>query len=458
MEDTIVAISTAYGNGGIGIVRLSGNQAHNILKKIFEPKEKDSIIKGYCIKYGKIIDNKTKQIVDEVLVSYFKSPKSYTKEDMCEINTHGGIVIEKQILKLCIDCGARLAEPGEFTKRAFLNGRIDLAEAESVMNLINSKTEKQAKESINQLEGKLSKKIIEINQKLLDLLVLIDVNIDYPEYDDVEQVTKEKALNNFNEIIKMIEKLENSFDKGKILNNGIKTVIIGKPNSGKSSLLNYLLNEDRAIVSEIKGTTRDTIEESININGILLNLVDTAGIRSTENEIEKIGISKSMKMAKDADLIIAIFDISTELDDEDKKIVDIIKNKNSIILLNKSDLIEENIQLEKYINKSQKNIIKVSIKNENGLDNLLKRIEDMYNLNEIENKDEVIITNERHKIQIEKAKKSALLAIETIENDMPIDIVTIYINECLESLDEILGTNVNEEVINQIFKNFCLGK
>ena len=380
MEKTIVAISTASGNGGIGIIRLSGRQSFDIIDKIFIPKNKSKEIKGYTIKYGNIINPQNNEIIDEVLVSYFISPKSYTTENMCEINSHGGAVVEKRILELCLQNGAELAEPGEFTKRAFLNGRIDLSQAEGIIELINSKTEMEAKESINQLEGSLSKKIKEIEKKMLDITVNIEVTIDYPEY-DIEEVTNNEALKSLKDIHILLKNLENSFNKGKIIKDGIKTVIIGKPNAGKSSLLNTMLKEDRAIVSDIAGTTRDTIEEYLNIDGIPLKLIDTAGIRDTDNTIEKIGVEKSKKLVKDADLVIAIFDISTNFDDDDRKIMSLIKDKKAIILLNKVDIVNENKSNEEEIKELNKPIIKISAKEEIGLDLLYNEIKKMFELN-----------------------------------------------------------------------------
>jgi len=334
---TIASISTAPGIGGIGIIRMSGEKTFEILGKIFQPKTDQKIedIKGYTIKYGHIIENK--EIIDEVLVSYFKAPRSYTTENMCEINSHGGNIIVKKILEMCLKNGAELAEPGEFTKRAFLNGRIDLAQAESVIDVINAKSDKEAKSGIKQLEGYLSSEIKGIKQEILDVLVNIEVTIDYPEYDTPE-VQEQEIKQMLESVGNKLEKLEKSFDNGKIIKDGIKTAIIGKPNAGKSSLLNAILKEDRAIVTDIAGTTRDTIEEFVTINGIPLNLVDTAGIREASDEVEKIGVEKSIKQAKDADLIIAIFDSSKDLTDEDLEILELIKNKKSIILLNKSDL------------------------------------------------------------------------------------------------------------------------
>ena len=457
MEKTIVAISTASGNGGIGIIRLSGKTTFDIVEKIFKPKNKSKDIKVYTMKYGNIVNPKNNEVIDEVLVSYFVAPKSYTTENMCEINSHGGTVVEKRILELCLKYGAELAEAGEFTKRAFLNGRIDLSQAEGIIDLINSKTEMEAKESINQLEGTLSKKIQAIEQKMLDIMVNIEVTIDYPEY-DIEEVTNSEALKGLNNINKLLNELENSFEKGKIIKDGIKTVIVGKPNAGKSSLLNTLLKEDRAIVSDIAGTTRDTIEEYLNVDGIPIKLIDTAGIRDTENTIEKIGVEKSKKLIKNADLIIAIFDISSILDDDDKNIIELIKDKKSILLLNKIDVLAENKQIEEELSKTNKPVIKISAKESVGLDQLYKEIKKLFELNEISSNNEILITNERHKNQIIKAKENILEAIETVKQNMPVDIISIYINQAMEELGKITGVNVSESIINEIFSKFCLGK
>ena len=457
MEKTIVAISTASGNGGIGIIRLSGKTTFDIVEKIFKPKNKSKDIKGYTMRYGNIVNPKNNEVIDEVLVSYFVAPKSYTTENMCEINSHGGTVVEKRILELCLKYGAELAEAGEFTKRAFLNGRIDLSQAEGIIDLINSKTEMEAKESINQLEGTLSKKIQAIEQKMLDIMVNIEVTIDYPEY-DIEEVTNSEALKGLNNINKLLNELENSFEKGKIIKDGIKTVIVGKPNAGKSSLLNTLLKEDRAIVSDIAGTTRDTIEEYLNVDGIPIKLIDTAGIRDTENTIEKIGVEKSKKLIKNADLIIAIFDISSILDDDDKNIIELIKDKKSILLLNKIDVLAENKQIEEELSKTNKPVIKISAKESVGLDQLYKEIKKLFELNEISSNNEILITNERHKNQIIKAKENILEAIETVKQNMPVDIISIYINQAMEELGKITGVNVSESIINEIFAKFCLGK
>lgn len=457
--NTIVAISTAMGTGGIGIIRMSGKECFDILDKIFEPSIKENInkIKGYSIKYGHIVNRATNEKIDEVLVSYFKSPKSYTTEDMCEINSHGGLVVEKRILELCIKNGAILAEPGEFTKRAFLNGRIDLAQAESVMDLINSKTDREAKASVNQLKGGLSKEINSIKKQLLDIMADIEATIDYPEY-DIDEITQNNVKGKLEYVKKELEALEKSFDNGKILKDGVKTAIIGKPNTGKSSLLNLLLKEERAIVSEIEGTTRDTIEEYISINGIPLKIIDTAGIRNTNDKIEKIGVEKSIRLIDESDLIIAIFDNSNELDNEDKKILELIKNKKAIVLLNKIDKADKMNDENENIANLNKKTIKISTRTKKGLNELYDAITEMFDFKEIEKGEETVITNIRHKNQISMAIKNIMDAIKTIDENMPIDIIAIYIKQILEDLSKITGDNVSEDIINEIFSKFCLGK
>lgn len=446
-----------HGIGGIGIVRMSGEKCFEVLNRIFKPKKEENIddIKGYSIKYGFIVEDN--EVIDEVLVSYFKAPKSYTTENMCEINSHGGIIIVRKILEMCLKNGANLAEPGEFTKRAFLNGRIDLLQAESVIDVINSKSEREAKTSIKQLEGLLSKKIKDIKQEILDVMVNVDVSIDYPEY-DVDDVTNTQILDMLDSIQVKLENLEKSFDNGKLIKEGIKTVIIGRPNAGKSSLLNAILKEDRAIVTEYEGTTRDTIEEFVNIEGIPLKLIDTAGIRDAKDEVEKIGIAKSKEIAKDADLVIAIFDISKELTEEDEKILDIIKNKKSVIILNKADL---NCILDKSdvrFRDISDNIIKISALNGEGLEDLYDIISKMFSLNEINLDNDVVITNLRHKNLISQAIDNVKKARDTVNNDMPIDIIAIFIKDILEDLGNITGEIVTDDIINEIFSKFCLGK
>ena len=436
---------------------MSGKECFEILDKVFSPKNIENIddIKGYTIKYGNIVNDR--EIIDEVLVSYFKAPKSYTTEDMCEINSHGGNIVMKKILELCLKNGATLAEPGEFTKRAFLNGRIDLTQAESVIDVINAKSDKEAKTAINQLEGALSKKISEIKKEIMDVMINIEVAIDYPEY-DVEDATNQQILEMLNSVEEKLVKLSKSFDEGKILKEGIKTAIIGKPNAGKSSLLNAVLKEERAIVTEYEGTTRDTIEEFITIEGVPLKLIDTAGIRDAKDEVEKIGIKKSREIANTADLVIAIFDSSKELDREDIEILELIKNKKSIIILNKCDLEgkidEKNIKL----NEASDYVIKISALKNIGIDLLYEKISELFNLNQINIDNDVLITNIRQKDFINKAIENVKKAKETIGNKMTTDIVAIFVKDILEDLGSITGEFVTEDIINEIFSKFCLGK
>ena len=436
---------------------MSGEKCFEVLNKIFKPKKQESVenIKGYTIKYGHIVENN--EVIDEVLVSYFKAPKSYTTENMCEINTHGGNVVIRKILELCLKNGANLAEPGEFTKRAFLNGRIDLLQAESVIDVINAKSEKEAKTGIKQLEGVLSKKIKEIKQEILDVMVNVDVTIDYPEY-DVEDVTNSQISEMLESVQKKLETLEKSFDNGKLIKEGIKTAIIGKPNAGKSSLLNAILKEDRAIVTEYEGTTRDTIEEFVNIDGVPLKLIDTAGIRDAKDEVEKIGIKKSKEIANDADLVIAIFDSSKELTKEDIEILNIIKNKKSIVLLNKADLNNVLNENDERFKKITENVLKISALNGEGLEKLYALISKMFSLEEINVDNDVIITNLRHKNLISNAIENVKKAKNTVEENMPIDIIAIFIKDILEDLGNITGEIVTDDIINEIFSKFCLGK
>lgn len=456
MDSTIAAISTAPGVGGIGIIRLSGKNTFDILNKFFKPKKEQKIedIKGYTIKYGNIID-KNNNIVDEVLVSYFKAPKSYTTENMCEINSHGGIVIINRILEIALESGAVLAEPGEFTKRAFLNGRIDLAQAEAVIDIINAKTDKEADVSLSQLEGALSSNITDIRKDILSIMADIEASIDYPEY-DIEETSNKKILLFLDKIDNKLKKLEDSFYSGKILRDGIATAIIGRPNAGKSSLLNLILNEERAIVTDIEGTTRDTIEEYISIKGIPLKIIDTAGIRNAKDEVEKIGVKKSLEIAEKSDIIICIFDISRKLNEEDLEILNLAKNKNSIIILNKIDLKSDEISEEfKDINRP---IIKLSTKTGEGIEELYSEIAKIFNLSEIANNGELIVSNNRHKFLIKNARNNVELCKNTINENMPLDIISGIIREILEDLGKITGESVTEDIINEIFSKFCLGK
>ena len=427
---------------------MSGEKSFEVLEKIFKPKHKQKIedIKGYTMKYGNIVENNN--IVDEVLVSYFKAPRSYTTENMCEINSHGGNIVVKKILELCLKNGAELAEPGEFTKRAFLNGRIDL---------LHAKSEREAKNGIKQLEGFLSNEIGKIKKEIMDVMINIEVAIDYPEY-DVDDVTSEQINTMLDTVEKGLVKLEKSFENGKIIKDGINTAIIGRPNAGKSSLLNAILKEDRAIVTEYEGTTRDTIEEFVTINGIPLKLVDTAGIRDAKDEVEKIGIIKSKEAAKDADLIIAIFDASKELGKEDIEILDLIKNRKAIILLNKTDLQEKINENNEKIKETGAATIKISALRREGIDKLYDEITKMFDLNQINLDQEMVITNIRQKNLIDKAIESTKKAKETMKQKMPIDIIAIFIKDILEDLGKITGEIVTEDIINEIFSKFCLGK
>ena len=435
---------------------MSGKNCFKILEKIFVQKNKKGIseIKGYSFKYGYIVDNGKK--VDEVLVSYFKEPKSYTAENMCEINSHGGIVVMREILELCLKNGAELAKPGEFTKRAFLNGRMDLSQAESVIDIINAKSNREALEGMKQLEGFLAEEINKIKKELLELMANIEVSIDYPEYDTPE-VIEEEILKTIENSINKLNKLEKSFDNGKLIKEGIKTAIIGRPNAGKSSLLNAILKEERAIVTEYEGTTRDTIEEYVNINGITLKLIDTAGIRTTQNEIEKIGIEKSKKMAKEADLVIYIIDASKDLNKDDEEILNIVTPKKTIIILNKLDLVPK-IDEKTEIIKNFENVIKISALKKEGIEDLYNKITELFNLDVINIDNEIVITNERHKKIIKDAIINLNKSKEALKNNMPIDIIAIGLKDVLTNLGEITGEEASEEIINEIFSRFCLGK
>ena len=467
-EKTIVGIASAAG-GGIGIIRVSGSESMKIVDSIFHPgkfnnEENEALIdksylqqqKSHTIHYGFIIDGNN-EVVDEVMVSVMKAPATYTREDVVEINCHGGVVSTNKVLESIIKAGARIAEPGEFTKRAFMNGRIDLSQAEAVIDIINSKTEKEMMVAQRHLEGSLSKKIKDIQGEILNLMADIEASIDYPEY-DIEETTNKKINDTLNSVEEKLLKLKNSFENGKILKEGIKTAIIGKPNVGKSSLLNLILGENRAIVSDIEGTTRDTIEEYINIKGIPLKIVDTAGIRKTNDEVEKIGVERSINNISNAELIIALFDDSRTFDDQDQKILDLIEGKKTIILINKIDLgknlIKENEKLKKFKN----NIIEFSTINETGLDKLYNKIEELFKLNELDCENTEIITNNRHKQQILYALEDVAKGRESLETHMPVDITAICLKDILERLAEITGENVSEDIINEIFKKFCLGK
>ena len=449
--ETIAAISTPPGVGGIGIIRISGDNALNVAKRIFKAKNK-SEIKPFTIRFGYVVDE-NQNALDQVLVSYFKSPKSYTGEDVIEINCHGGNVSTREILELVLKNGARLAEPGEFTKRAFLNGKLDLTQAEAVIELINSKSDKESKASYKQLEGLLGAKIKEIKQGIIDLLVDIEANIDYPEY-DIEEVRRERIYNVLSTNVSKLETLEKSFESGKILRDGVSTVIIGKPNVGKSSLLNRLVKEDRAIVTEIAGTTRDTIEEYITIRGIPLQLVDTAGIHETDDIVESIGVNKSKKAIDESELVLLMLDATRELSKEDEELLEATKNKNRIILINK---IDADKKINKDMFKSDK-VIEMSTKTLAGIEELEETIEEMFNISELNIENEIVITNVRHKNLIHKAAEEIKNAIVSIKNGLPIDMLSIDLQEALQNLGEITGESISEEVVKGIFAKFCVGK
>ena len=451
MNDTIAAISTTLGVGAISIIRVSGNTAIEIVNKIFKGKNLE-IVDTHTIHYGHIIDKE--EIIDEVLVSVMKSPKTFTTEDVVEINCHGGISTTNKVLELVLNSGARIAEPGEFTKRAFLNGRIDLTQAESVMDLINSKNESKRKVAIKGLNGYVSNIIRKLRQEILELLASIEVNIDYPEYDDAIVMTNDIVKPKIVEIKEKLTKIIKESENGKILTSGIKTIIIGKPNVGKSSILNRLLDEEKAIVTDIEGTTRDTVEGSITINGVSLNIIDTAGIRETEDVVEKIGVEKSLSLIPEADLVILVLNNNEELSEEDKMILNSCKNKKTIIVINKNDL-ERKVNIEdiKYANIIYTNTIDL-----NGIDSLKDKIVELFNLNELEQQDYTYLNNVRQ-ISLAKEANSILEEVEKgIENEVPIDMIEIDIKRAWEKLGEIIGETYSEELIDQLFSQFCLGK
>ena len=453
--ETIAAISTAPGLGGIGIIRITGDKAFEILLKIFKNtkvKKIEDILPNTII-YGKIYDDS--RMVDEVLVSFFKSPNSYTKEDLVEINTHGGSIVMKEILNLVLKKGAMLAEPGEFTKRAFLNGRIDLTQVESIATILNAKSEEELRISGELLQGKLYNKVVNIKEKLMDILMHLEVNIDYPEYDTDEKETEE-IVSTVTDILKDLKRFEATFDVGSKIKDGIKVSIIGRPNAGKSSLLNNLLNKERAIVTEIEGTTRDSIEEDLNINGINIKIIDTAGIRETDEKVEKIGIERAITIAEKSDLIIAIFDISKPFNENDRKILDIISKKESLILLNKYDLVKD-IELPEEIKNTGKEYIYTSMLEKKGTEDVIEWITKKTESLKINKNNDIIIIHERQK----KVITDVIEMIEQILKDLeiiPIDMVSENIRDVINKINELTGENVKEEVLNEIFKNFCLGK
>lgn len=451
MNDTIAAISTTLGVGAISIIRVSGNEAIKIVNKIFKGKDLETV-DTHTINYGHITSKN--EIIDEVLVSVMKAPRTFTAEDVVEINCHGGISTTNKVLELVLNNGARLAEPGEFTKRAFLNGRIDLTQAESVMDLINSKNESKRKVAIKGLNGYVSNIIRNLRQEILELLASIEVNIDYPEYEDAVVMTNDIVKPKITEIKEKLSKIINESENGKILTSGIKTIIIGKPNVGKSSILNRLLDEEKAIVTDIEGTTRDTVEGSITINGVSLNIIDTAGIRETEDIVEKIGVEKSLSLIPEADLVILVLNNNEELSEEDKKILDACKNKKTIIVINKNDL-ERRINIDEI---DYKNIIYTNTIDLNGIDSLKEKIVELFNLNELEQQDYTYLSNVRQ-ISLAKEANTILEEVEKgITDEVPVDMIEIDIKRTWEKLGEIIGETYTEELIDQLFSQFCLGK
>lgn len=448
--DTIAAISTPLGEGAIAIVRLSGSDALSIAKKVFQGKDLDKVA-SHTINYGHIFDKD--RLVDEVMLSVMKAPKTFTREDLVEINTHGGIAVTQEILQLLLRSGARLAEPGEFTKRAFLNGRIDLAQAESVMDLIRAKTDQAANIAVKQLDGSLSNLINNIRQEILESLAQVEVNIDYPEYDDVETMTSQMLLEKTAYFEQLLETLLATAKRGKILREGLRTAIIGRPNVGKSSLLNQLLREEKAIVTDIAGTTRDVITEFANIGGVPLELIDTAGIRETEDVVEKIGVERSQKALEEADLVLLVLDASSPLTPKDLELLELSSATNRIILLNKTDL-PEKIELEKL----PEDFIRISaLKNEN-LDAVEKQIRALFFSGEIEAKDATTLSNARHIGLVEQALDALKEANRGLAMGLPVDLIQVDITRCWQLLGEITGEAAPDELITQLFSQFCLGK
>ncbi|GAA0178224.1 tRNA uridine-5-carboxymethylaminomethyl(34) synthesis GTPase MnmE [Clostridium sediminicola] len=455
--DTIAAVATSVGQSGISIIRISGEKSLSIVSKIFVGKNNRKLddITSYTMRYGFITEYNTNEKLDEVIVSYMKGPKSFTSEDTIEINCHGGVVVTNKILEQVIKAGARIAEPGEFTKRAFLNGRIDLSQAEAVIDIINAKTDLGIKSALKQSQGRLYTEISKLRNELLENIANIEATVDYPE-EDLEEITAEKVEKNIKEILYRIENLIDSADEGKIIREGLNTVIVGKPNVGKSSLMNALLSEKRAIVTEIPGTTRDIIEEYINVDGIPIKIVDTAGIRETEDIVEKIGVEKSKEKINEADLIIFMLDTSRIIDEEDKEIIEYIKDKKYIVLLNKSDL--ENRFLYKGLEMlDNKKIIETSTITGKGLSELKSKIKELFFSGNIDVKT-IMITNQRHKQALIRSRESLVASLDAIKNTLAIDLASIDIRDAWSYLGEITGESLKENIIDKIFQKFCIGK
>lgn len=457
MEDTIAAVATAYGEGGIGIIRISGEKALSILEEVFEFAGETSQIVNRRMTYGRIVDRENEQIIDEVLAIYMKGPKTYTAEDVVEINCHGSMVSLRKTLALVLRKGARLAEPGEFTKRAFLNGRLDLSQAEAVIDIIKAKTDRSFDVAMSQLEGALSLRVTEIRQKLLDLLVDITVNIDYPD-EDIEELTYDKIEENILLIGEMIEKLLSTADTGRMIREGIRVAIVGKPNVGKSSLMNSLLRETRAIVTEIPGTTRDTIEEAISIRNIPVYLVDTAGIRETSDEVERLGIERSKAAFNEADFIIFIMDGSSAISDEDREIASYLDGRDSVVLINKNDLERgfTNDDVRELV--TDPVIIETSLINNEGIEEIETHIEKLVYGGELSQHDSTMVNNVRHIELLKQSRDSLRDAMEMTLAREALDFIEVDVRNAYDLLGEITGETVSDDIINEVFARFCLGK
>lgn len=457
MEDTIAAVATAYGEGGIGIIRISGEKALSILEEVFEFAGETSQIVNRRMTYGRIVDRENEQIIDEVLAVYMKGPKTYTAEDVVEINCHGSMVSLRKTLALVLRKGARLAEPGEFTKRAFLNGRLDLSQAEAVIDIIKAKTDRSFDVAMSQLEGAISLRVTEIRQKLLDLLVDITVNIDYPD-EDIEELTYDKIEENILLIGEMIEKLLSTADTGRMIREGIRVAIVGKPNVGKSSLMNSLLRETRAIVTEIPGTTRDTIEEAISIRNIPVYLVDTAGIRETSDEVERLGIERSKAAFNEADFIIFIMDGSSAISDEDREIASYLDGRDSVVLINKNDLERgfTNDDVRELVNDPV--IIETSLINNEGIEEIENHIEELVYGGELSQHDSTMVNNVRHIELLKQSRDSLRDAMEMTLAREALDFIEVDVRNAYDLLGEITGETVSDDIINEVFARFCLGK
>jgi tRNA modification GTPase len=457
-SDTIAAISTPMGEGAIAIIRISGEEAIETANKIFKGKTPLIEVPSHTIHYGKIIEPQTNEIIEEVMVSVMKGPKTFTREDIVEINCHGGIVSVNRVLETVLSLDVRLAEPGEFSKRAFLNGRIDLSQAEAVMDLIRAKTDRAMNVAIGQMEGRLSNLIDTLRQVLLETLAHVEVNIDYPEYDDVEEMTHHMLIEKATLVREEIGKILTTAKQGKILREGLSTVIVGRPNVGKSSLLNSLAQENKAIVTDIPGTTRDVIEEYVNVRGVPLRLLDTAGIRETEDIVEKIGVERSRKVLKEADLILLVLNYGDELTNEDEKLFEAVKDMDVIVIINKTDL-PQKINLEKISQLAPKHpIVSTSLLQEKGIDELEKAIASLFFETGIEAQDVTYVSNTRHVSLLRQAQKAVEDAINGIESGVPIDMVQIDLTRAWEILGEITGDTVHESLLDQLFSQFCLGK